>query len=133
MKRGKWRRAVKPGREVHIGRPREPKPKKLRAKIKARSDKRAKEEREYLRESRPWLAERPLCESRLEPHNLGGPCILATSEVHHKAGRVGFLLLYKPLWLAVCAGCHRWITDNGKAAQARGLRVILPPGWRPTE
>jgi len=50
------------------------------------------------------------------------------SEVHHKAGRAGSLLLDQSHWLAVCPQCHRRIHDHPKEAIARGN--LDPSGWR---
>jgi hypothetical protein len=48
-----------------------------------------------------------------------GKLKLAT-EVHHKRGRSGALLLYTPHWLAVSADGHRWIHRNPEAAREAG-------------
>ncbi len=49
------------------------------------------------------------------------------TEVHHKAGREGWLLCWIKHWMAVCAGCHRWITSHGHEAAARGWKTEVPP------
>lgn len=45
------------------------------------------------------------------------------TEVHHKAGRVGKLLLYVPYWLPVSREGHRWIHDNPKEAYKAGFLI----------
>jgi hypothetical protein len=67
-----------------------------------------------------FLRRHPLCEAcgALKP----GTKPRAATEVHHKQGRGKFYLAVET-WLAVCSGCHRWITDNGKAAERLGLLV----------
>ena len=46
-----------------------------------------------------------------------------TQECHHKAGRIGFLLLYTPLFLAVSSAGHKWIHDNPKQSYNLGFMV----------
>jgi len=42
--------------------------------------------------------------------------LIKTNECHHKAGRIGKLLLYVPYWLAVSSIGHKWIHANPKEA-----------------
>lgn len=44
-------------------------------------------------------------------------------QVHHKAGRVGALLLDDSKWLAVCAFCHEWITTHPGEAIEQGFSL----------
>ena len=44
-----------------------------------------------------------------------------TTEVHHRVGRVGKLLLDEQHWSAVCAEAHRFIHDNHTIALAAGV------------
>jgi ribosomal protein S27AE len=41
-------------------------------------------------------------------------------QIHHKAGRIGALLLDESKWLAVCGFCHDEITRNPAQAIADG-------------
>lgn len=52
------------------------------------------------------------------------------TELHHKAGRRGEWLNYTPFFLALCSSCHRWIHDNGKAAEDQGLLVRIRVPFR---
>jgi 5-methylcytosine-specific restriction endonuclease McrA len=54
-------------------------------------------------------------------------CGLESNQVHHKAGREGELLLMEEHWAALCDHCHRWVTNNGKAAAAEGLKYEIKP------
>lgn len=45
------------------------------------------------------------------------------TEVHHKAGRIGRLLLYVAYWLPVCYDCHTWIHANPKISYKRGFMI----------
>jgi hypothetical protein len=52
------------------------------------------------------------------------------TQVHHTAGREGWLLCWIRHWLPVCEICHRWITDHGREAAERGWKVEVPPTTR---
>ncbi len=45
------------------------------------------------------------------------------SQVHHKAGRIGALLLDQSLWLPVCAGCHVNVENHTVWAKKRGFSI----------
>lgn len=66
-----------------------------------------------LREA--FLVAKPKCEAKL----VG--CTGISTDVHHKAGRVGDNYLKIGTWLSVCRSCHRWIEDNPEAAKELGL------------
>lgn len=91
------------------------KPKQPKA-IKARSDRRAKQEREYLNKTRPeFLAANPSCMARIKC--LGLPAV----EIHHKEGRIEDLLNDKSKMIALCVECHRWAEANPNAAKALNI------------
>lgn len=48
---------------------------------------------------------------------------LLSTEVHHKAGRIGKLYLYVPYWLAVSSEGHKYIHDNPKESYKRGWLI----------
>lgn len=83
--------------------------------IKKESSKRAQENREYSRESKKFLEENSSCQT-----HCGSP----SQEVHHKAGRIGWLLLFKPYWLAVCRECHKEIELNPEFAIQEGYSIL---------
>lgn len=76
--------------------------------IKKNSTKRARQEREYLNKLRPqFLQDNPVCQC----------CSAAiATEVHHRKGRIGILLVTFKWFFAVCSACHRQITDNSEWA-----------------
>lgn len=76
------------------------------------SKKRARELNAYRTLRVSFLEANPLCE--LE-------CGAAASEVHHKRGRVGVLLLSVEHWAALCSPCHRHITEHPAEAYALGI------------
>jgi len=55
------------------------------------------------------------CEARINN------CTQKSTDVHHKAGRVGDNYLKISTWLAVCRSCHRWIEENAEAAKDLGF------------
>lgn len=73
---------------------------------------RAMQRKLYERARLVFLALHPRCEK----------CGAPATEVHHMAGREGWLLVWLKHFMAVCRRCHRWITDNGKAAAAQGWK-----------
>ena len=97
---------------------------KPRKRIATASTARAKQLREYAKLRKGWLVGKR-CEACLLLFNR--PAKEAT-EVHHRAGRSGKLLLDKTLWLALDAECHRYIHDHPTEARQYGL---LPEkgGW----
>ena len=87
--------------------------------MKKKSDNREKMERTYysLRES--WLS-RP--ENRMCAVKLDG-CMIQATEVHHKKGREGVLLIDQSKWLPVCRFCHDFITENSRWAISKGFSI----------
>ena len=95
-----------------------PKPIKRNKTIRSRSPKRAKQEREYSKEAKAYKELHPFCQATLP--NI---CTNHTSDVHHKAGRIGALLLNQKYWMPVCRPCHNWIEEHAKKARALGFRL----------
>lgn len=92
-------------------------PVKAKKPIKPRSATRAKQEAEYLKESRAWL-EGKECARCGRKYNLS---------VHHMAGRTGAMLLNKTFWLPLCVdpveSCHQWVTEHPAEALKLGFSV----------
>lgn len=91
------------------------KPKQPKA-IKARSDRRAKQEREYLTKTRPEVLKKfPVCQARIK-------CIGSQStECHHKIGRIEERLNDKTNIIALCHDCHVFCENNPNAAKALNI------------
>lgn len=83
--------------------------------MRARSPKRARQERQYLRDRAVFLDEHPNCEMRLDC------CTGSATEIHHRRGRVGALLLDQSRWTGACSSCHRWVTEHPAAAYELAL------------
>ena len=79
------------------------------------SKKRQGEMDTYSKLREAFLVVKPRCEAKL----VG--CTGISTDVHHKAGRVGDNYLKVGTWLAVCRSCHRFIEDNPEAAKELGL------------
>lgn len=69
----------------------------------------------YTKLREAFLVAKPKCEAKL----VG--CTGPSTDVHHKAGRVGENYLKVGTWLAVCRSCHRWIEDNPLEAKELGF------------
>jgi hypothetical protein len=79
------------------------------------STKRRGEMDEYARLRDAFLTAKPRCEAKL----VG--CTGISTDVHHKAGRVGDNYLKIGTWLAVCRNCHTWIETNPAEAKELGF------------
>jgi len=79
------------------------------------SKKRRGEMDEYARLRDAFLTAKPRCEAKL----VG--CTGVSTEIHHKAGRVGDKYLRIGTWLAVCRNCHTWIEINPAEAKELGF------------
>ena len=91
--------------------------KPTKTKIKQVSEPRKKKLKGYTQLRKEWLPNHPDCEA-----NLSG-CTKESTQVHHKQGREGDLLLDTTKWLAICDNCHIFITDNSKIAIELGLSL----------
>lgn len=85
--------------------------------ISHRSPKRAKEEREYSLLRIDFLTKNHMCQAHLTG------CTGIATDVHHKQGRIGKLLLDILKWLSVCRSCHNWIETHPKEAQELGFSL----------
>jgi hypothetical protein len=99
------------------------KPPKPRKRLKPRSAAYEKRMRVYRKEVKVFLKENPKCSVWQ---------VMASTQVHHKFGRRGRLLLWKPGWKAVSDYGQTWCHHNIDEARERGL--IGPEGtWNDYE
>ncbi len=82
------------------------KPKEKKA-IKPRSDKRAKQEREYRKQRIKHLEDNPKCLL----------CEASATEVHHPEGRIGYRLTDSKNFKGLCHDHHVWAEMNPEAAK----------------
>jgi hypothetical protein len=89
------------------------KSKKPKTKIKPFSDKRLESLKNYRIKRDRYLTDNPICEVK--------GCNNATTNLHHKAGRIGSLLSDERYFMACCSECHpkrihedpKWARENG--------------------
>jgi hypothetical protein len=67
--------------------------------------------------ARQFIKSHPKCQAKLMN------CEGVSSCIHHKAGRIGELLIDTKLFLAVCFSCHRFIEDNPEEAKKKGFSI----------
>lgn len=101
-----------------VAKPSISKPTARQSPIPPRSQKRSKEERLYTAQRIIFLQENPMCQA-----HLPGICTKHATDVHHKMGRIGELLLKILYWLAVCRACHEWIENHPTEAQEKGFSI----------
>ena len=81
-------------------------------RIKPVSRKLAKARRLYIKLRRAYLAQNPECVVfRNKP----------ASQIHHRRGRIGTLLIDQRFWIAVSMEGHEWIHHNPELARADGF------------
>jgi hypothetical protein len=93
------------------------KPTTRRKPISPRSPSRLKQELQYSKVRRLFLQNYPVCQAHLSG------CTTQSTDVHHKAGRVGKLYLDESKWLAVCRACHMWIETHPNEARELGFSI----------
>lgn len=94
--------------------------KRPRATLKRESPKRAKENRQYTEQRKAFLVAHPFCQIRTTH------CTHHATDIHHRAGRLGAMLLDESQWLSTCRNCHQWTHQHSNAA--RELGFIAPRG-----
>jgi len=89
--------------------------KKKRYRINPFSEKRAKKNIEYSKESKAFIAEHPFCE-------IQSPvCVRVSQGIHHVKGKSTIsLLMDKRFWKRSCNPCNEWIEANDKEARRLG-------------
>ena len=84
------------------------------AEVPATARRRRGEYRAYQRQRRAFLAEHPRCV-------FPGGCAHPATEVHHRKGRVGALLLDEKHWSPLCHDHHAYITEHPAWAYEAGM------------
>lgn len=85
--------------------------------IPFRAPERTKEEKLYSAKRIIFLAKHPMCQAHLPE------CQNKSTEVHHKMGREGDLLLNDCYWLSTCRSCHDFIEKNPEFAKLMGFSL----------
>lgn len=82
--------------------------------MRAVSKKRARQMREYAQLRAGFLTANPRC-------GFPGGCTQPASDVHHRKGRVGVLLLDVTKWSALCRPHHGFLTEHPAIAYEMGM------------
>ena len=85
-------------------------------KIRPRSVKRLKQERQYLKLRKAFLDAHPMCQVK--------GCGMPADDIHHRAGRTGDKLTDISLFMAVCRPHHNYIESHPAEAKEHGYSLI---------
>lgn len=88
-------------------------PEKKVYKIAKRSEKRARQEKEYTKLAKDFLKNHPVCEYPA--------CNQPSTTIHHMAGRISLLLCDVRYFKALCLDCHVFCENNPEKAKELGL------------
>jgi hypothetical protein len=83
--------------------------------ITKKSEKQVVAEKSYSLIRKAFLIKHTKCQAGLPG------CSISSTEVHHKKGRIGSLLIDTNFFLAVCRNCHDYIENNPSEAKELGL------------
>jgi len=89
--------------------------KKNPVKIAKKSEKQKVKDESYKLINKAYLIKNPICAAKLPG------CLGKSSQVHHKKGRIGDLLIDTKYFLAVCMHCHQVIENNPELAKKLNL------------
>jgi len=88
----------------------------MSGKIPTMSDARKRATVIYAAMKKQWRQSHALCEvckTRWERRNWA-------TDVHHRRGKAGTLLIDQRYWVPICRPCHDWIDQNRAEARERG-------------
>lgn len=85
------------------------------AKIKSESEKRKELNKVYLKVRAEYLKIHPLCEFP--------KCTHRATDIHHKAGKIGELLIDDNHFMALCRDHHRLIENNPAWAKQNNFSI----------
>lgn len=89
---------------------------KRNGRLRFASTKRKEQYGEYNKLKKEYIANHPLCERCRK---------VPTSDLHHKAGRMGKWLCDTRYFAGLCRKCHDWVGANGKEAEREGWIVRI--------
>lgn len=87
---------------------------KPQSRIKTESEKEKERKAKYRPIAIQYKLDNPICQICNKRK---------TTDVHHKAGRIGCLLFEVSLFMALCRKCHREVHDNPKIAREKGYLI----------
>jgi hypothetical protein len=86
--------------------------------IRSRSPRKTTGDILYSKKAKAFKELYPMCQA-----GIPGFCTKQTHDVHHKAGRIGDMLLKEEYWLAVCRSCHDWIETHPIESRELGYSI----------
>lgn len=84
--------------------------------VKKITEKRAKQNREYLEMREQFLEQYPVCQVK--------DCQNKATEIHHPSGRANDLLTNPENFMAICSDHHKFITENSAWAIENGYSKL---------
>lgn len=84
--------------------------------VKKITEKRAKQNREYLGMREQFLDQYPMCQIK--------DCTRKSTQIHHIQGKANDLLTNPENFLAICDECHRTITEHSAEAIKEGYSKL---------
>lgn len=84
--------------------------------VKKITEKRAKQNREYLEMREQFLEQYPMCQIK--------DCTRKSTQIHHIQGKANDLLTNPENFLAICDECHRTITEHSAEAIKEGYTKL---------
>lgn len=89
--------------------------KKKRKRIPQMSEKMKADNKKYLKARTNFLSLNLVCQFE--------KCTNKATQVHHRKGRIGSLLINENYFMAVCSTCHQIIEENPEYAKEKGYSV----------
>jgi hypothetical protein len=89
---------------------------KVVREVKRITEKRAKQNREYLEMREQFLDQYPMCQIK--------DCTKKSTEIHHIKGKANDLLTNPENFLAICPDCHKEITEHSAKAIQDGYSKL---------
>ena len=99
---------------------------KLKKFLRPISKSRAAQSFKYRKLRKIFLKHQPWCQCCIPSGRAVSEGHFRSTQAHHSRGRSGKLYLDVRYWKAVCANCHRWITDNPE--KARLINMLCDKG-----
>lgn len=84
--------------------------------VKKITEKRAKQNREYLEMREQFLEQYPICQCV--------DCFNPSTQIHHRAGKANSLLTDPENFFAICDDCHKRITEHSAQAIKDGYSKL---------
>ena len=94
------------------------KPTAAKKRLRPRSQKRQKQEKEYSKRRKIFLENNPVCQIA-----ISGICTYHSTEIHHTNDRYGDKLNDETFWKATCRFCHQWVHLHSRESRELGFLI----------